>query len=257
VNPKADPVARGAVDRLRAKVLARGGRNGIRSLGKIFGQMDRNGNKRLDSEEVREALSLFGIPANPADIKIIMSAFDRDGDGSIDFEEFLRGMRGAMSKRRKRLVRKAFAVLDKTGDGEVTIDDLIGVYDVSKNPDVLAGRLTERQALEEFLSQWDKTDKDGVVTQAEFLEYYKDVSASIDDDDYFELMIRNAWHLSGGEGWSENTANKRVLITLSDGRQQVVEIINDLGIKKGDTAEMKKRLEAQGIKGIIAISENF
>jgi len=41
-------------------------------------------------------------------------------------------------------------------------------------------------------------NKDGKVTQKEFEVYYKDVSASIDDDDYFELMIRNAWHLDGG-----------------------------------------------------------
>ena len=27
-----------------------------------------------------------------------------------------------------------------------------------------------------------------------------EVSASIDDDDYFELMIRNAWHIPGGQG---------------------------------------------------------
>ena len=33
------------------------------------------------------------------------------------------------------------------------------------------------------------------------MNYYNNVSASIDNDDYFELMIRNAWHISGGEGW--------------------------------------------------------
>jgi len=54
--------------------------------------------------------------------------------------------------------------------------------------------------LSEFMSQWDKKQADGKVTPDEFVEYYRDVSASIDDDDYFELMIRNAWHIEGGEG---------------------------------------------------------
>jgi Ca2+-binding EF-hand superfamily protein len=35
-----------------------------------------------------------------------------------------------MSDARKRVVGEAFAKLDKTGDGKVTIDDLRGVYDV-------------------------------------------------------------------------------------------------------------------------------
>ncbi len=53
----------------------------------------------------------------------------------------------------------------------------------------------------------------------EFCRYYSNVSASIDDDDYFELMLRNAWHLSGGKGVYENTTCRRVLVTHSDGRQ--------------------------------------
>ena len=52
-------------------------------------------------------------------------------------------------------------------------------------------------------------------TIEEFEDYYKDLSASIDDDDYFELMIRNAWHMEGGEGWCEETTIKRVLKTNS------------------------------------------
>ena len=32
-----------------------------------------------------------------------------------------------------------------------------------------------------------------VVTKEEFEEYYSDVSASIDEDDYFEFMMRQAW----------------------------------------------------------------
>ena len=50
------------------------------------------------------------------------------------------------------------------------------------------------------MAQWDTNVRDNKVTTDEFIDYYKDVSASIDEDDYFELMIRNAWHLDGGSG---------------------------------------------------------
>ena len=38
---------------------------------------------------------------------------------------------------------------------------------------------------------------DGVVTEDEFIEYYSNVSASLDNDEYFAIMMNNAWNLSG------------------------------------------------------------
>ena len=72
------------------------------------------------------------------------------------------------------------------------------------------------------MSQWDTIKKDGIVTPEEWEDYYKDVSASIDDDDYFELMLRNAWHLEGGKGWCENTTIKRELVRDAEGNEKVV-----------------------------------
>jgi hypothetical protein len=60
-------------------------------------------------------------------------------------------------------------------------------------------------------------------------------------------MIRNSWHISGGEGWSANTTNKRVLVKHADGRETVEEIKNDLGLKANDKVGMVQRLRAQGI----------
>jgi calcyphosin len=55
---------------------------------------------------------------------------------------------------------------------------------------VVSGKITPDEALLQFLDQWDTREKDGIVSFDEFVEYYNDVSASIDDDDYFELMMR-------------------------------------------------------------------
>lgn len=76
----------------------------------------------------------------------------------------------------------------------------------------------------EFLDTFDSIDKDGKVSPAEFIKYYGNVSSSIDNDDYFELMIRNAWHISGGEGWCANSSCRRVLATHKNGKQTVEEI---------------------------------
>jgi hypothetical protein len=60
---------------------------------------------------------------------------------------------------------------------------------------------TKDQILQELIANFEVGGKkDGIVTLEEFENYYANISASVDDDDYFELMIRNAWHISGGEG---------------------------------------------------------
>ena len=156
-------------------------------------------------------------------------------------------MQGDLSERRKRLIGLAFDKLDKNGSGVIDPEDVLDCYDASKHPDVISGKKSAEEVLREFLDTFDVGgEKDGKVTRNEFENYYKNVSSSIDSDDYFELMIRNAWHISGGEGWSANTANRRVLVTHADGRQTVEEIKNDLGLKQGDNAGAIARLRAQG-----------
>ena len=91
---------------------------------------------------------------------------------------------------------------------------------------------------------WESHKKDGIVTREEFLDYYKDISAGIDNDDYFELMIRNAWHIAGGEGQMANTTIKRVLKTNPDGSQEVVMVENDLD------ADVRKQYSGKGFAGV-------
>ena len=153
-----------------------------------------------------------------------------------------------MSERRKKLVTLAFNTLDKDGNGVVEPSDIVNTYDASKHPDVLAGKKTPAEVLREFLDTFDVGGEvDGKVTRQEFENYYGNVGASIDNEDYFELMIRNAWHISGGEGSAANSANRRVLVTGADGKEYVQEIQKDLGLKSDDKAGMIARLKAQGV----------
>lgn len=161
-----------------------------------------------------------------------------------------------MNERRKKMVELAFRVLDTDASGVVDLNDVKTTYDVRSHPDVMAGRLTPEEALQDFLDTFRAAGKRGRrnqsvgITLEDFCDYYSNLSASIDSDDYFELMIRNAWHISGGSGWCENTTNRRLLVTHADGRQSVQEIQNDIGIRAKDTDKMMAKLSAQGIKDV-------
>jgi len=92
-------------------------------------------------------------------------------------------------------VRAAFKKLDANGNGVITLDDLATSYDPSHNPEVMSGRKTADEVLREMMFCWDCLERDGAVTLAEFEDYYEGVSASVDKDDHFELMMKRAWKL--------------------------------------------------------------
>lgn len=144
-----------------------------------------------------------------------------DNSGAIDYDEFLRALRGPMPPQRKKFVMQAYAKLDRDGNGYVDINDIKGVYDASRHPDVLQGKKTEDQILMEFLETFETHHScrgngapDHIVTKEEFVEYYNNISASCPNDQYFELMMNNAWKINDGDrtygkGWgSENAGAK-------------------------------------------------
>ena len=146
-----------------------------------------------------------------------------------------------------------FRMVDQDGSGKITKEDLAGAYDFSQNPEVISGEMTEDDAAMLFLSNFERSSVDGIVTMAEFVEYYRDISAEIDDDEYFELMMRNAWHISGGEGAAANSSCLRVLVIHTDDSMEVVELTDDLGLDVDDIDAIVAKLEAQGVTDIKAV----
>jgi len=60
-----------------------------------------------------------------------------------------------MNNFRRALVEQAFNKIDADKSGELTIDDLRGIYSASQHPEVKAGKKTEDAVLQEFLKTFE------------------------------------------------------------------------------------------------------
>ena len=85
----------------------------------------------------------------------LFAHFDFDRSGLIEYDEFLRAIRGPMSANRKAIAMRAFSKMDADGSGMIDINDIRGVYTADKHPDVMAGKKTEQQVLSEFLETFE------------------------------------------------------------------------------------------------------
>ncbi|KAF6305888.1 calcyphosine [Rhinolophus ferrumequinum] len=155
------------VEKLRAQCLSRGA-SGIQGLARFFRRLDRDKSRSLDARELQGGLAELGLALDMAEAEGVCKRWDRDGSGTLDLEEFLRALRPPMSQAREAVIAAAFAKLDRSGDGVVTVDDLQGVYSGRAHPK---------------------------VTLAEFQDYYSGVSASVDTDEEFVAMMTSAWRL--------------------------------------------------------------
>ena len=166
--------------------------------------MDDDGSKTLSEQEFAKACRDFKTGISEENIPTLFNAFDTNRDGTLNIDEFLMAIRGEMNNARLALVKQAFNKIDQDGSGFLDVNDIKDSYRADKHPDVIEGKRTEEQVLIEFLETFeahlnmrDNTEADGQVSIEEFTEYYKNIASSIDNDDYFALMMNNSWNLRG------------------------------------------------------------
>mmetsp|Transcript_30016 Transcript_30016/g.39870 ORF Transcript_30016/g.39870 Transcript_30016/m.39870 type:complete len:195 (+) Transcript_30016:71-655(+) len=183
------------LENVRAQIKARGAKT-IRGLGRTFRNFDSfDGNKQIDREEFWSGLCEIQIRISRAEADSLMQLFDLNGDGYVNFDEFLVGIRGSLNAQRQAMVDKAFLKFDADGSGEITAADLRGVYNCSMHPKVQSGELTEDEVFLEFLQNFGDKNRDGRIQRDEWNEYYAAVSSSIDNDEHFVQLMKAAWKL--------------------------------------------------------------
>ncbi|CAG0883621.1 unnamed protein product [Darwinula stevensoni] len=183
------------VEKLRLLCLQRGS-SGILAFGKVFRRMDDDGSRSLSFEEFCQGLGDTGLHLTYEEAQDVFRQFDREGSGCISFDEFLISVRPPMNASRRKLVAMAFHKMDATGDGVIALEDLRRTYNVRSDPKYISGEDTADVVLHKIITKFEKNGSvDGKVTRDEFFDYYSGVSASIDNDAYFDLMMRTAYKL--------------------------------------------------------------
>lgn len=84
-----------AMSAVKQLFIDRGAFSG-RAVARIVRNFDDGDGKITKSEFAAGMLQYLGFPLHDQDIDAIFSQFDQDGDGSIDVEEFVLGLRGAL-----------------------------------------------------------------------------------------------------------------------------------------------------------------
>jgi calcyphosin len=179
--------------------------------------MDDDGSKSISLFEFSKACKDFRVGINEENVPLIFDLFDTNHDGTLNVDEFLMAIRGELNEFRRSLIERAFSVLDRDGSGVIEVDDIKERYSATRHPDVVQGKKSEEQILMDFIETFEThhnlrtgSARDSRVTFEEFLEYYANVSISIDSDEYFALMMNNSWNIKGdaatyqkyGKGWA-------------------------------------------------------
>ena len=93
----------------------------IKELTKVFKALDKNGDGSITFEEMRVGL---GHKENSESLMAILKGADTDNSGVIDYTEFLAATIDQQTFMRDDYLKTAFNMFDKDGSGKISVDEL-------------------------------------------------------------------------------------------------------------------------------------
>ncbi|XXG81127.1 hypothetical protein AAC387_Pa09g1831 [Persea americana] len=131
----------------------------IKGLKAMFTNMDTDKSGTITYEELKSGLARLGSKLSEAEVKQLMDAADVDGNGTIDYIEFITATMHRHKLERDEHLYKAFQYFDKDGSGFITRDELESA--------MKEYGMGDEDSIREVISEVD-TDNDGRINYEEF-----------------------------------------------------------------------------------------
>lgn len=147
----------------------------------------------MDGQSFFVGINQNGVTLNKVEIDCLLSGLNTDNDGVVDYDLFLCSLRGELSAARIACSSKHFARFDPNQTGRVAASDLRVAFKSQAHPKVVSGEITEDEAFLEFLTNFGDKNNDGQISMQEWADYYSAVSACINDDDHYNMLMSQAW----------------------------------------------------------------
>ena len=151
-----------------------------------------------------------------ADIKSIFSLFDTTTNANnstkvkditmfqIKYDDLLKSLIGNMSLNRQLIVKKVFDSFEKESDGKILTSDIKSKFNYRRHPDALNGKNSPIEIYNNFLDfletfrEYNDNLRGGYsfsMSYDEFEDFYNMISLCVEDDNYFEKILKNCWNL--------------------------------------------------------------
>merc|ERR1712216_661034 len=131
-------------------------------LREAFDLFDTDGSGAVDAAELHTAMKALGFEPKKEEIAKMVKEMDKDGDATVDFEEFCIMMAEKMNQNDgKDELLKGFKLFDDDNTGKISFKNF---KRVAKE---LGENLSDKE-LEEIIAEAD-TDGDGEINESEFL----------------------------------------------------------------------------------------
>ena len=199
--------------------------------------------------------SIFGLFDNNNNEKQINSA----SEYKIKYDLLLKSIIGNISIKRRALIQKVFDSFSRDKNGKILISDMKNRFNPSRHPDVLKGSKTENKILGEFLDfleifrEYYNNLHGGYTFNIgfqEFLEFYSEISLSIEDDKDFENLLINCWDLELIEQKDKMNDNNKEQIDNIEGNN-IYKKIQNLNTNINENKQYNKNVRMRAGQQII------